>query len=163
MQNTQRPGLAALLKGGGAGGQDGLPPTTSALGSHPGSTPPAGWTAPPRPCSWVLCEDPDRACCLARHLNEINAQRQETEQKIEKAVEEMLAAEPQRTQDRVMLLWGAGWHQGVIGIVASRLVEKFGRPVMVSIHRRKTARPRAAAAACRGSTSTPASPPAPTC
>ena len=43
----------------------------------------------------------------------------------------MLAAEPGRTEDRIMLLWGRGWHQGVIGIVASRLVEKYGRPVMI--------------------------------
>ena len=130
LQNTQRPGLAALLKEVGLAGKTVTADNVS-FGSHPGSTPPAGMDSAASALQLVLCEDPDRACCLARHLNEINAQRQETEQKIEKAVEEMLAAEPQRTQDRVMLLWGAGWHQGVIGIVASRLVEKFGRPVMV--------------------------------
>ena len=130
LQNTQRPGLAALLKEVGLAGKTvtadnvsfGIAPRLNAAGRMDSAA---------SALQLVLCEDPDRACCLARHLNEINAQRQETEQKIEKAVEEMLAAEPQRTQDRVMLLWGAGWHQGVIGIVASRLVEKFGRPVMV--------------------------------
>ena len=130
LQHTERPGLAALLEEVGLAGKTvtadnvsfGIAPRLNAAGRMDSAA---------SALQLVLCEDPDRACCLARHLNEINAQRQETEQKIEKAVEEMLAAEPQRTQDRVMLLWGAGWHQGVIGIVASRLVEKFGRPVMV--------------------------------
>ena len=130
LQHTERPGLAALLEEVGLAGKTvtadnvsfGIAPRLNAAGRMDSAA---------SALQLVLCEDPDRAACLARHLNEINAQRQETEQKIEKAVEEMLAAEPQRTQDRVMLLWGAGWHQGVIGIVASRLVEKFGRPVMV--------------------------------
>ena len=130
LQHTERPGLAALLEEVGLAGKNvtadnvsfGLAPRLNAAGRMDSAA---------SALQLVLCEDPERAACLARNLNEINAQRQETEQKIEKAVEEMLAAEPERTRDRVMLLWGAGWHQGVIGIVASRLVEKFGRPVMV--------------------------------
>ncbi|OUN40094.1 single-stranded-DNA-specific exonuclease RecJ [Faecalibacterium sp. An77] len=130
LQHTERPGLAALLEEVGLAGKNvtadnvsfGIAPRLNAAGRMDSAA-----TA----LQLVLCEDPDRASCLAHHLNEINAQRQETEQKIERAVEEMLAAEPDRTEDRVMLLWGSGWHQGVIGIVASRLVEKYGRPVMV--------------------------------
>ena len=130
LQHTERPGLAALLEEVGLAGKNvtadnvsfGIAPRLNAAGRMDSAA---------SALQLVLCEDPERAACLARNLNEINAQRQETEQKIEKAVEEMLAAEPERTRDRVMLLWGAGWHQGVIGIVASRLVEKFGRPVMV--------------------------------
>ncbi len=130
LQHTERPGLAALLEEVGLAGKNvtadnvsfGIAPRLNAAGRMDSAA---------SALQLVLCEDPERAARLARNLNEINAQRQETEQKIEKAVEEMLAAEPERTRDRVMLLWGAGWHQGVIGIVASRLVEKFGRPVMV--------------------------------
>ena len=47
------------------------------------------------------------------------------------AAQELLEQEPERLEDRVMLLWGRDWHPGVIGIVASRLVEKTGRPVIV--------------------------------
>ena len=79
----------------------------------------------------VLCEDPDRAEELAHKLNEINAHRQETEQQIFKAAEELLEQQPERLDDRIMLLWGRDWHPGVIGIVASRLVERTGRPVIV--------------------------------
>ena len=74
----------------------------------------------------VMCEDPDRAAELAHKLNEINTKRQETELQIFKAAQELLEQEPERLEDRVMLLWGRDWHPGVIGIVASRLVERTG-------------------------------------
>ena len=130
LQHTGRPGLAALLEEVGLAGKQvtadnvsfGIAPRLNAAGRMDSAA---------AALQLVLCEDPARASALAHRLNEINALRQETEQKIEKAVEEMLAAEPGRTEDRVMLLWGRGWHQGVIGIVASRLVEKYGRPVMI--------------------------------
>ena len=79
----------------------------------------------------VLCEDEDRAAELAHRLSAINIARQETEQGIVKAAQELLDAEPGILEDRVILLWGRDWHPGVIGIVASRLVEKTGRPVIV--------------------------------
>ena len=130
LQRTERPGLAALLEEVGLAGKPvtadnvsfGIAPRLNAAGRMDSAA---------AALQLVLCEDEARAAALAHRLNEINALRQETEQKIEKAVEEMLAAEPARIEDRVMLLWGRGWHQGVIGIVASRLVEKYGRPVMV--------------------------------
>ena len=48
-----------------------------------------------------------------------------------KAAQAQLEAEPAILEDRVILIWGRDWHPGVIGIVASRLVEKTGRPVIV--------------------------------
>ena len=76
-------------------------------------------------------EQGDRAAELAHRLTEINVSRQETEQEIVKAAQELLDREPGLLEDRVILLWGQNWHPGVIGIVASRLVEKTGRPVIV--------------------------------
>ena len=130
LQRTQRPGLAALLQEAGLAGRPvtadnisfGLAPRLNAAGRMDSAA---------AALQLILCQDEGRAAEMARQLNETNALRQETEQKIEKAVEEMIAAEPDRADDRVMLLWGRHWHQGVIGIVASRLVEKYGRPVMV--------------------------------
>ena len=69
----------------------------------------------------VLCEDEDRAEELAHKLSDINIQRQETEMEIVKAAQELLDAEPERLEDRVILLWGRDWHPGVIGIVAPAL------------------------------------------
>jgi len=76
-----------------------------------------------------LEQDPEKAEELALHLHEANRKRRTTEQKIlqeaETAAEQLLAEQDQR----VITLAGENWHHGVIGIVASRLVEKYNRPV----------------------------------
>ena len=130
LQQTDRPGISALL---GEVGLEGKPitaenvsyaiaPRINAAGRMDNAV-----TA----LQLVLCEDEERAAELAHKLNEINVARQETEQEIVKAAQEQLDAEPAILEDRVILIWGRDWHPGVIGIVASRLVEKTGRPVIV--------------------------------
>ena len=130
LQQTDRPGFGALLEEVGLAGKPitaenisyAIAPRINAAGRMDNAV-----TA----LQLVLCEDPDRAEELAHKLNEINAHRQETEQQIFKAAEELLEQQPERLDDRIMLLWGRDWHPGVIGIVASRLVERTGRPVIV--------------------------------
>ena len=130
LQNTDRPGLEALLEEVGLAGKPvtaenvsyAIAPRINAAGRMDNAV-----TA----LQLVMCEDPDRAAELAHKLNEINTKRQETELQIFKAAQELLEQEPERLEDRVMLLWGRDWHPGVIGIVASRLVERTGRPVIV--------------------------------
>ena len=130
LQNTDRPGLEALLEEVGLAGRSitaenisyAIAPRINAAGRMDSAV-----TA----LQLVLCEDPDRAEELAHKLNEINVKRQETELEIFKAAQVLLEQQPERLEDRVMLLWGRDWHPGVIGIVASRLVERTGRPVIV--------------------------------
>ena len=130
LQQTDRPGFVALLDEVGLTGKPitaenvsyAIAPRINAAGRMDSAV-----TA----LQLVLCEDEDRAAELAHRLTEINAARQETEQEIVKAAQELLDAEPGILEDRVILLWGRDWHPGVIGIVASRLVEKTGRPVIV--------------------------------
>ena len=130
LQNTDRPGLEALLEEVGLAGKPvtaenisyAIAPRINAAGRMDSAV-----TA----LQLVLCEDPDRAEELAHKLNEINIKRQETELEIFKAAQVLLEQQPERLEDRVMLLWGRDWHPGVIGIVASRLVERTGRPVIV--------------------------------
>ena len=130
LQNTDRPGFCALLEEVGLAGKPvtaenisyAIAPRINAAGRMDSAV-----TA----LQLVLCEDEDRAVELAHKLSDINIQRQETEMEIVKAAQELLDAEPERLEDRVILLWGRDWHPGVIGIVASRLVEKTGRPVIV--------------------------------
>ena len=130
LQQTDRPGLEALLEEVGLAGRPitaenisyAIAPRINAAGRMDSAV-----TA----LQLVLCEDPDRAEELAHKLNEINVKRQETELEIFKAAQVLLEQQPERLEDRVMLLWGRDWHPGVIGIVASRLVERTGRPVIV--------------------------------
>ncbi len=127
---TERPGLEALLEQTGLAGKSitaenisyGLAPRINAAGRMDSAV-----TA----LQLVLCEDEERGAELAHKLNQINASRQETEQQIAQAAQALLEADPSLTAGRVILVWGRDWHQGVIGIVASRLVERLGRPVIV--------------------------------
>ena len=72
-----------------------------------------------------------RAAELAGKINLENARRQQMEQSILDRIEEMIRARKDLGGRRVLILWGENWHQGVLGIVASRLVEKYHRPSLV--------------------------------
>ena len=78
----------------------------------------------------LLTNSPDRAVELAGLLDQQNAERQRIEERI---VAEALAQarEQERGQPRVLVLANPDWHPGVIGIVASRVVQQFYRPTVV--------------------------------
>ena len=78
----------------------------------------------------LLSDDPDVAAAIARELETLNARRQELDQRIlDEAVE--LAERVLRPEDHALVLAADTWHPGVIGIVASRLVERYGRPTFL--------------------------------
>jgi single-stranded-DNA-specific exonuclease len=78
----------------------------------------------------LLTEDPAEAAALARELETLNARRQALDQQIlDEAIE--LADQTLREDDRALVLAADEWHPGVIGIVASRLVERYGRPTFM--------------------------------
>ena len=80
----------------------------------------------------LLTDDRAEARELAGKLEELNRERQGVEERILREaiarVESLPAVERER---RGYVLWDEGWHEGVIGIVASRLVERFHRPVVL--------------------------------
>ena len=78
----------------------------------------------------LLTDDADEAGRIARDLETLNARRQELDQRI---LDEALEAADRAVQadDRAIVLADDGWHPGVIGIVASRLVERYGRPTFL--------------------------------
>jgi single-stranded-DNA-specific exonuclease len=78
----------------------------------------------------LLSDDPQEAAAIARELETLNARRQALDQRIlDEAVE--LAERVLRPEDRALVLAADAWHPGVIGIVASRLVERYGRPTFL--------------------------------
>jgi single-stranded-DNA-specific exonuclease len=80
----------------------------------------------------ILTEDAERAKQLALELEDLNRERQAIEDRILREAMEMVESmpEPER-RHRGYVLWREDWHEGVIGIVASRLVERFHRPVVL--------------------------------
>jgi len=78
----------------------------------------------------LLTDDREEAAKLARELETLNARRQEMDQQILASAETALAAHGCE-DDRAIVLAADDWHPGVIGIVASRLVERYGRPTFL--------------------------------
>lgn len=78
-----------------------------------------------------LTSDPARARDLAAQLHELNQNRQQTEAEIARAIFEQCASQPVTDSDAALVFAAEGWHRGVVGIVASRVVERFHRPAFV--------------------------------
>jgi single-stranded-DNA-specific exonuclease len=79
----------------------------------------------------MLTDDEDRALEIARELDAVNVERQAVESAILIEAEEQLASAPDRLSEPAHVLAGEGWHPGVVGIVASRLVERHHRPFVL--------------------------------
>ncbi len=80
----------------------------------------------------LLTEDDARAAELAAQLDALNTERRSVERRISEEAAEMAVSAGMTGDDRrAIVLAHPEWHAGVIGIVCSRLVEKFGRPVIL--------------------------------
>jgi single-stranded-DNA-specific exonuclease len=76
-------------------------------------------------------KDPARAREIAIKLDKLNAERQQEEQRILEAISARVEEEPSLREAFCLVIDGEGWHRGVIGITASRVVERYGRPALV--------------------------------
>jgi single-stranded-DNA-specific exonuclease len=76
-------------------------------------------------------KDIERARAIAGRLDRLNAERQEEERRIMDNIFRRLEEEPALREAYCVVLDGEGWHRGVIGITASRVVERHGRPTLV--------------------------------
>ena len=76
-------------------------------------------------------KDPGRARELALRLDKLNTERQEEERRIMSEIEARLAEEASLRDAYCMVIDGESWHRGVIGITATRVVERYGRPAVV--------------------------------
>jgi single-stranded-DNA-specific exonuclease len=76
-------------------------------------------------------KDAERAREIAARLNQLNSDRQQEEQRILDAVEERLASAPEVRESFCLVVDGDARHRGVIGIAATRVVERYGRPTLV--------------------------------
>jgi len=72
-----------------------------------------------------------RAAELAAKLERLNRERRETEVSALTAIEKRLAEDVELTAERLLVIDGEGWHRGVIGILASRVVERTAKPAIV--------------------------------
>lgn len=78
-----------------------------------------------------LTNDPVQALDLAKELEKENQRRQMIENEVLQEAQLQIEAEPEFVQEHALVLAGEGWHPGVIGIVASKLVEIYHKPVIL--------------------------------
>ena len=76
-------------------------------------------------------KDPARAKEIAGRLDQLNSERQEEERRIVQCIEKRLEQEPALREAFCIVVDGDDWHRGVIGITATRVVERYGRPALV--------------------------------
>ena len=76
----------------------------------------------------LLDKDPKKTFKIASELDQYNKERQILEKDL---LQKVLIKAKESLSDPVLILSGTNWHEGVIGIVASRLKDKFNRPVII--------------------------------
>jgi single-stranded-DNA-specific exonuclease len=131
LARTQRPGLRALME---AAHVDPAAVDEGAVGFRLGPRINAAGRLcrPVEALQLLLTDDPDEAHRLADRLEVLNRERQAVEQRIlREAVAQVEGWPESRRRRRGYVIADEAWHEGVIGIVASRLVERFHRPVVL--------------------------------
>ncbi len=78
----------------------------------------------------LLAQNSDEAVIKARELDKENSDRQAICEEITTAACEIIDNE-EKFRNRVICVYGSGWHSGIIGIVASKIVERYNRPALI--------------------------------
>lgn len=130
LNRSDRPGLIALRS---AVGFSEKPITSSSLAFTliPRINAAGRMGSPTRAIRLLLCEEDELAQELAEEIDHANVLRHRAEAEILAQIKQQLFEHPERKHQRVIVLDGEGWPNGVIGIVASKLVDAFGRPAIV--------------------------------
>ncbi len=125
------PGLKALLEVADLGGSRPLTATDVAFRLAPRINAAGRMDVAGDVIELLTVRDPQRAQAIAARLDQLNAERQQEERRIGAEIEQQIAENPALREPWCMVLDGEGWHRGVIGIAATRVVERYSRPALV--------------------------------
>ncbi|MCH5349401.1 MAG: single-stranded-DNA-specific exonuclease RecJ [Oscillospiraceae bacterium] len=129
LENTENPGLQALMSA--AKVEPPISSTTAAFSLVPRINASGRFGSASEAAELLLCDDPQKAYELASRLDKLNSERKKTEDIIMSEIKEHISRDPNILYERMLFIYGEGWHHGVIGIVAARLLERFGKPVFI--------------------------------
>lgn len=130
INDNPRPGISALMEIAGVGDKV-FSASTAAFTICPRINAAGRMGSATKALDLLLCEDDEIASQIAEEINHMNSLRQQTETSIFSQVQSMLMTDSDIMNDRIIVVDGDDWHQGVIGIVAARITERFGRPCVV--------------------------------
>ncbi len=128
LANTERMGLLALMAVCGMEEGEPVSATAASFQLIPRINAAGRFASASLAAKLFLTDDPDEAQLLAGQIHALNQERRETEQVIFREILERITADPSLVCQRVLVFSGENWHHGVIGIVAARLLERFGKP-----------------------------------
>jgi len=131
LRSVRNPGLRALLDI--AGIREGERPSTGQVAFRiaPRINAAGRMASAGEVVDLFLTADTNRARSLATQLHELNQERQQTEAEMVRRILDDCVTTPVTDDQAALVFDGEGWHRGVVGIVATRLVEHFHRPVFV--------------------------------
>ena len=129
--NTYRkPGIEAILEKAGLSDKT-LDSTSISFGIAPRINAAGRMGTAERALDLLLADDPYSASEMAEEVNVMNTQRHTEEDKIFTEAIAYLQDHPEVAHLPILVVSGKGWHEGVLGIVASKLLERYLRPVIV--------------------------------
>lgn len=129
--NVRNPGLRALLEVSDL--EAGVPPTARQIAFQiaPRINAAGRMASANDVIELFTTNDADRARAIAAQLHDLNKDRQQTEAEITQTILKLCMEQTVTDTDAALVFAGEGWHRGVVGIVASRVVERYHRPVFV--------------------------------
>lgn len=128
--NTDRVGLNALIEHAGLSGKA-LTTGNISFNLVPRINAGGRLGLSKKTVSMLLTDDEELADDISLELCEDNSARQLIEKEILDDIDERIKRNPSITQNKIIVVWGENWHQGVIGIVASRIKETYSKPSIV--------------------------------
>ena len=129
LQETQRPGIKALMEVAGVKPSQGITPTDISFRLGPRINASGRLADASMAVDLLLSDDLHFCAGLARQLDAFNRERQEIERAITEEAERLI--ETKFTSQAGIVLFGESWHPGVVGIVAGRVTRKYNRPCVV--------------------------------
>ncbi len=126
IENSSRAGIIALLKSSRV--RFPLTSTSIAFGIAPRINVSGRFASPTLAAKLLLTEDTDEAEMLCEQLEKLNNDRKDSENDIVNDIKEIVTANPDIVNERVLVFSKKEWHHGIIGIIASRMVERFDKP-----------------------------------
>jgi len=127
---TKRKGLRAIIDNAGVGNRK-FNSTYVSFIIAPRLNAPGRMSSADLSLRLLMSSDYDEAQKLAAELEQLNRQRQKVEAKILEEAEEMINRQVNFKEHKVIVIAKDDWHQGVLGIVASKLADRFYRPAIV--------------------------------
>ena len=130
LANTENIGLLTLMENSGIKGKT-LTASSMAFSIAPRINAAGRFGSPTEAVCLLMAQEPEDAANIAAGIERCNRARKEEEERILSEIQKQTEQNPALLTERVLVFAGKGWHHGVIGIVAARLQERFGKPAFI--------------------------------